>query len=55
MSQAWIIESVEEPELAWSNECGWCEDGFDTFSEEERQTLNLPIGGRWTPVPWRAE
>lgn len=51
---AWIIESVDEPELAWSNELGWCEDAFDTFSDEEKNTLNLPFGGRWVPVLWPA-
>jgi hypothetical protein len=49
---SWIIENVDEPELAWSNEWGWCEDTFDTFSDEEKETLNLPLGGRWKSVPW---
>ena len=33
----------------WSNNNGWVEDidGADIFNEEEKNTLNLPIDGRW--------
>ena len=33
----------------WSNNFGWVEniDDADIFSEEEKNTFNLPIGGRW--------
>ena len=49
---AWIIESLEEPDLAWSNTFGWCSETYDTFSDEEKHTLNLPFGGHWVSVPW---
>jgi hypothetical protein len=52
---AWIIESAYDPELAWSNVWGWCSEDYDTFTDEERMTLNLPVGGRWVQVPWRIE
>lgn len=48
----WIIFNTEEPELCWSNTDGWVEEGFDTFDDHEKQTLNLPIGGDWLSVPW---
>ena len=36
--------------LWWSNKDGWgyVEDA-DIFTAEEKQRLNLPIGGQWTP------
>jgi hypothetical protein len=53
--RAWIIENIDEPDLAWSNAFGWCTDCFDTFSHDEREALRLPIGGRWVAVPWQLE
>lgn len=52
---AWIIASIEEPELAWSNTDGWSEENYDTFSDEERDTFSLPIGGTWERVPWKKD
>jgi len=43
----WIIKNETDSELAWSNAWGWCDVDFDTFTDEERNTLNLPIGGAW--------
>ena len=58
---AYIIESINEESektglpLCWSNSEGFTAgDNYDTFSEEERNTLNLPVGGKWTEVPWKA-
>lgn len=35
----------------WSNADGWVGmKAADTFSEEERKTLNLPIDGCWVPM-----
>lgn len=51
---AWIIYSINEPELCWSNFDGWVEENYDTFSDEEKETLTLPIGGAWERVAWRA-
>ena len=31
----------------WSNESGWVDGGADIFSKKERDTLNLPIDGKW--------
>ena len=52
---AWIIENKTDRDLAWSNTYGWCDTTFDTFDDEERETLSLPIDGQWTQVPWTAE
>ncbi len=50
----YIITNAEG--LLWSNTEGWISgDNYDTFSEKERHTLNLPIGGQWEAVPWRAQ
>lgn len=47
----WRIQSVDEAAnelVEWSNEHGWVDVGFgDTFDDNERMSLNLPIGGRW--------
>jgi hypothetical protein len=37
----------KENRLWWSNEFGWVESGADTFSQKERETVNLPMGGQW--------
>ena len=32
----------------WSNELGWTDKSeSDLFTHEEKNTLNLPIGGSW--------
>ena len=48
----WIITNIEEPDLCWSNTDGWVEEDFDTFTDDEKQTLNLPVDGQWEPVKW---
>ena len=49
---AWIIRNQDDHDLCWSNEQGWVEETYDTFSDEERESLNLPIDGEWEQVPW---
>ena len=51
----WIIENENYTELAWSNVYGWCADTFDTFTDDEKESLSLPIGGHWVQVPWSVE
>ena len=48
----WIIVKSDNETLAWSNTFGWTEDDFDTFTPEERETLDLPMGGEWRQVLW---
>ena len=50
----WMIASSTlrtddgEEVLYWSNQDGWVEQpDADRFTESERKTLNLPIGGEW--------
>ena len=51
---AWIIE--DDDGLAWSNVEGFTGgDDYETFSENERETLNLPFGGHWVEVPSLAQ
>lgn len=46
----------EADELIWNSAEGWVDgDNYDTFSDEERHTLTLPIGGRWQQVNWNKE
>ena len=42
-----IINSQNNNDM-WSNSHGWTgEQDFDLFTETEKTTLNLPIGGAW--------
>lgn len=50
MAQTWVISSMDEPGLLWSNADGWVEGGYDRFTDDERNTLRLPFGGMWLPV-----
>lgn len=36
-----------EPGLYWDNIAGWVSSDASVFSQHERDTLNLPIGGIW--------
>ena len=37
--------------LYWSNDWGWVdEDMADLFTNEEKNWLSLPIGGKWEEV-----
>jgi hypothetical protein len=48
----WIIVCVKDANLCWSNSWGWCSETYDTFTQEERETLDLPIDGQWWAVSW---
>lgn len=52
-TMAWIIVSDDDAEMCWSNTDGWTAENYDTFSDDEKETLDLPIGGHWVQVPWR--
>lgn len=42
------IEHGDDMALFWSNELGWTDKiEADTFTQDERNELNLPIGGQW--------
>ena len=44
----YIIQNKNDEELYWSNQWGWCDiDEADRFSEDEKNTLNLPLEGKW--------
>jgi hypothetical protein len=47
----YAIKNKDDDQLFWSNALGWVESPDETlFSQEERDTLNLPIGGVWVYV-----
>lgn len=47
----YAIKNTEDDQLFWSNELGWVESPDETiFTEEERLTLQLPMGGVWVYV-----
>ena len=52
---AWIIVNRNDETLCWSNQHGWTDELYDTFSDEERETLNLPLEGEWRQVLWSKE
>jgi hypothetical protein len=47
----WRIRETGDPSgepLYWSNADGWtAEDAADTFTDADRATLRLPLGGTW--------
>lgn len=48
MHPGYMIVCTKRPWLYWSNESGWIGVDFaDEFSEQERNSLNLPVGGEW--------
>lgn len=53
---AWIIINEDEPDLTWSNEIGWVDgDNFSQFTDADRTSLSLPLGGVWEWVPLESE
>ena len=52
---SWIIFNINDPDLCWNNQDGWQSDNYDTFTDEEREELNLPFDGEWEQVPWNKE
>lgn len=48
----WIISNVNDKELCWSNDDGWTDTNYDTYSDEEKAETRLPIEGKWEQVAW---
>jgi len=47
----YVIENENDPTLFWSNVHGWVDfDNCDGFTPEEKETLNLPIEGKWVEL-----
>lgn len=45
------IQCINDDKLFWSSADGWVGmDSADTFSERDKQTLSLPIDGRWVEI-----
>jgi len=55
MQMNWIISNKNDPKFCWSNTFGWCSETYDSFTQQEKDTLNLPIDGVWESVSWRIE
>ena len=50
MIMPYVIQNEKGTEY-WSNDDGWVDIKSATpFSEQEKLTLNLPIGGKWTTL-----
>ena len=44
----YVIKNIEDDQLFWSNALGWVDsDQEDRFTQAERESLSLPIGGAW--------
>lgn len=42
-----LIRNIQNKTDFWSNTDGWVEGDATVFSEDERNTLNLPVDGEW--------
>jgi hypothetical protein len=51
----YAVGSAQDQSLFWSNEFGWVERYYDTFSREETEELDLPINGRWVALTPKGE
>lgn len=45
----YVIISYHDSLLFWSNDNGWGQVA-DIFSQDERDTLNLPLDGEWREI-----
>jgi len=43
----WHIIDKTRPALKWDNEFGWCGTPFTVFTQTERESLTLPMNGKW--------
>lgn len=47
----YLIRLKGKAAVYWSNEGGWVDAlDADVFSQEERDSLHLPLGGEWCPL-----
>ncbi len=47
----YLIQMEDNPAMFWSNEFGWTDiESADGFSQEEMESLRLPIDGKWFQV-----
>ena len=47
----YAIRNRHDDQLFWSNKFGWVESpNEDLFTQQERDSLSLPIGGVWVKV-----
>jgi len=46
----YVIRNDVDDQLFWSNLYGWVETQEDIYSQEDRLTLALPLGGIWVKV-----
>ena len=45
---------MNEQGLWWSNTNGWCDNTRSLFTKDERDTFNLPMGGKWIEKPFKS-
>jgi hypothetical protein len=52
----YALRSTSNPALFWSDEFGWVDQYWDTFSLEETETLDAShISGRWVALTEKGE
>lgn len=52
----WVIFNINEPDLCWNEtEGAWSSLNYDTFDDEERFSIVLPVGGEWEQVAWEKD
>lgn len=50
----YFIANVDETHMVWHNDQGWidsAENDVPLFTAEEKESLNLPMGGMWIMMP----
>jgi len=56
MKMGYIIQNKSDQEFAWNDTTkSWESEDFDTFSNHDRETITLPVNGRWVKVSWNLE
>lgn len=54
-NKSWMIVNAKDNNTFWSNDTGWCNYyDADTFTTEQKESLNLPMEGEWIHVGYFA-
>lgn len=51
-SKGYLIRHIQEPDMFWSNDCGWVhKKDASRYSERESDIYAPPYGGEWVEIP----
>jgi hypothetical protein len=53
MPKQWAINLAGHEAVFWSNEDGWVEDDWTTYSDTERHLVALPMEGVWVDMTYQ--